>query len=291
MLLIIIDMPECIPKIVKPLINILKDKKKYYYIEQYISFIKLDLTNQFVIANDLYYLIYKHLILNNDSLYIKNINNAINFFKNSNNLQSYYSLKNTFTNIINNAEIKNINIINRWTIESFGINNWDKIIKINNIILVNDNLYITLPDDSKLRDVFYISHKYYNKYPELNIKYIKKKYNLKKINLYLLGYVHMNEDYPQLKEYYNTICNNYYIISRCINKNNLIEDLEEKVKQINHKRNLFKVLENNNNNWIKILKEKNRKKNEIKESNYLINISVPILAFITFITIYNFKKK
>ena len=214
-----------IPKIVTPLINLLDNKKKYYFINQYISFIKIDLTNQYNISNDLYYLIYKNLILNNDSLYIKNINNAIMFFKNNNNLPSYYALRDTFTNIINNTEIKNINIINRWTIESFGINNWNKIIKINNIILINNNLYITAPKNSKLRDFFYISrHNYYNKYPELNINYIKKKYNLKKINLYLLGYIHVIEDYPQFKEYYNNICDNYYIIFQCINKNNFIND-------------------------------------------------------------------
>ena len=231
-------MPLSIPKIVIPLLNLLNNKKKSYYIKQYISFIKIDFTNQFIISNDIYYLIYKKLKLNkNNETYINNINNAIYFFRSNVNLPSYYALRDTFTNILNNEEIKNINIIKKWETKYIGK------IKINNIILINNNLYITLLKDSKIQDSFLVFDDINDKefmsviynsskrYIEYIYKNIKKEYNLKKLNLYFIGDMwHYNSRHLLLKKIFDKA----YIVNYSINKGNILKDIEKLIKEKNY---------------------------------------------------------
>ena len=207
-----------IPKIVLPLLNILRDKKIYYYLDKYIIFIKIDFTNQFIISNDIHYLIYEKLKLNsNKEIYINNLNNAIYFFRNAVNLPSYYALRDTFTNIINNEEIKNINIIKKWETKYRGK------IKINNVILINNNLYITILKNSKIQDSFSVVDSSCNRYVEYIYKTIKKEYNLKKVNLYLIGNIHSGSIHLPLKNIYDKV----YIIYYSINKGNILKDFDK----------------------------------------------------------------
>jgi len=206
-----------IPKIVTPLLNLLNNKKTNYYIDKYISFIKIDLTNRFIISNDIYYLIYEHLIVKkNNKSYINNINNiniAISFFSSNANLPSYYAFRDTITDIINNEDIKNIKIIKNWKACGYGS------IKINNIILINNNLYITILRDSQIESSFSYAGNSSNYYIEYIYNTIKKEYNLKKLNLYLIGHIYPHSSHLPLKKIFDKV----YIKFYSINKGNIFK--------------------------------------------------------------------